>query len=279
VVATYGRAGTLSNVDEGWWLNERTWRSKTLVDHQSGSRGTGLSDNRYGTFTGAGSFTVMAHGIEMVYDAHDHIFAREVDAEQDAGPVDDLLGYLENIDYSPAHCPIVGHERIAGRETDHRRCRGDELWIDAATGLTLRSRLNGHDVLVVRSIEYHPDFPAGIFRFIPPPGSHDLAQLEKNLFYKTKLAPGKPAPNLAGNHPRRQTLPAHRPARQTRAPAAAPRPVRRRPRLQRPGAARAGIPEVKPQDAGGLGHGLRGNGPGSAEARAARPAHLPRRLR
>jgi hypothetical protein len=108
-----------------------------------------------------------------------------------------------------ARCPIVGHERILGRETDHRRCARylwkstahsktwatSEFWIDAATGLTLRSRVNGHDVLVVRSIEYHPHFPAGIFRFVPPAGSHDLAKLEKNPFYKTKLAPGKPAPN------------------------------------------------------------------------------------
>jgi peroxiredoxin len=47
----------------------------------------------------------------------------------------------------------------------------------------------------VRSIEYHPHFPPGIFRFVPPPGSHDLVKLEKSPYYKTKLAPGKPAPN------------------------------------------------------------------------------------
>lgn len=70
-----------------------------------------------------------------------------------------------------------------------------EYRIDAASGLTLKSRLNGHDVLLVRSIRYHPHFPAGIFRFVPPPGSHDLRQLEKNPYYKTKLAPAKPAPN------------------------------------------------------------------------------------
>jgi hypothetical protein len=192
VIATYGRAGTLSNVDEGWWLNERTWRSKTLVDHQRGRRGPDPNDSRAGYFTGAGSFSVMAHGTEMEYDAHGHTFFRNVDAGQDAGAVDELLAYLDNIDYSPARCPIVGHERIAGRETDHRRCG---LWIDSATGLALRAQVNGHDVLAVRSIEYRPHFPAGIFRFVPPPRSHDLAKLEKNPYYKTKLAPGKPAPN------------------------------------------------------------------------------------
>ena len=128
-------------------------------------------------------------------DAHDHLFTRNVDSEGDAGPVDGLLEYLDNIDYSPARCPIVGHERIAGRETDHRRCGSDELWIDSTTGLALRARINGHDVLVVRSIQYHPHFPAGIFRFVPPPGSRDLAKLEKSPYYKTKLARGKPAPN------------------------------------------------------------------------------------
>jgi hypothetical protein len=181
-----------SYVDEGWWLNEHTWRIKTLVEHPRGRRGNDANDSRYGSFTGPGSFSVMAHGIERVYDAHDHTFAREVDSEQDAGSVQELLLYLDNIDYSPARCPIVGHERIAGRETDHRRCG---LWIDSATGLALRAQVNGHDVLVVRSIEYRPHFPAGIFRFVPPPGSHDLAKLEKNPYYKTKLAPGKPAPN------------------------------------------------------------------------------------
>jgi hypothetical protein len=183
-----------SYVDEGWWLNERTWRSQTLVDHQRGRSGPDPNDSRSVDFTGAGSFSVMAHGIEMIYNAHDHTFTSNVDDGGDAGPVDGLLGYLGN-GYSPARCPVVGHERIAGRETDHRRCASDELWIDSATGLALRAQDNGHDVLVVRSIEYRPQFPAGIFRFVPPPGSHDLARLEKNPYYKTKLAPGKPAPN------------------------------------------------------------------------------------
>jgi peroxiredoxin len=184
-----------SYVDEGWWLNEHTWRIKTLVEHPRGKRGNDANDSRYGGFTGAGSFSVMAHGTEMVYAAHDHIFSRNVDDEQDAGPVDGLLEYLDNIDYSPARCPIVGHERIAGRETDHRRCGNNELLIDSATGVALREQVNGHDVLVVRSIEYHPHFPAGIFRFVPPRGSRNLQRLEANPYYKTKLAPGKPAPN------------------------------------------------------------------------------------
>jgi hypothetical protein len=111
VIATYGRAATLSNVDEGWWLNEHTWRIKTLADHQRGNRGTDPNDSRAGYFTGAGSFSVMAYGIERVCDAHDHTFFRNVDAERDAGPVDGLLEYLENIDYSPARCPVAAPYR------------------------------------------------------------------------------------------------------------------------------------------------------------------------
>jgi peroxiredoxin len=190
------RAG--SYVGEGWWLDERTWRSEALLDRQRG-----------GDFTGAGSFVVQAHGSLDSYNAHDNSYFRAGDGLNGLvgdDPAQELLDYLQN---DPARCPIVGHEQILGRETDHRRCARDvvdanphhkrwatwEYWIDAATGLTLRSRLNGHDVLVVRSIEYRPHFPAGIFRFVPPPGSRDLAKLEKNPFYKTKLALGKPAPN------------------------------------------------------------------------------------
>jgi hypothetical protein len=102
VIATYGRADTLSNVDEGWWLNEHTWRIKTLADHRRGTRGTDPNDSRAGYFTRARSFSVMAYRIERVYDAHDHSFFRKVDAERDAGPVDGLLEHLENVDYSPA---------------------------------------------------------------------------------------------------------------------------------------------------------------------------------
>jgi peroxiredoxin len=89
----------------------------------------------------------------------------------------------------------------AGEGTDalgtphHQTWATAEYWIDAATGLTLRSQVNGHNLLVVRSIQYHPHFLPGIFRFVPPPGSHNLDKLENNPYYKTKLAPGRPAPN------------------------------------------------------------------------------------
>jgi peroxiredoxin len=196
------RAG--SYVGEGWWLDEHTWRSEALLDHQRG-----------GNFTGAGSFIVQAHGMLDSYDAHDDTYSRARDGLNGlvgGDPAQLLLDYdrpgLPNPG-SPVRCPIVGHERILGRETDHRRCARDvvyanphhktwatwEYWIDAATGLTLKSRLNGHDVLRVRSIEYGPHFPPGIFRFVPPPGSGNLDKLILNPYYKTKLARGKTAPN------------------------------------------------------------------------------------
>jgi hypothetical protein len=189
------RAG--SYVGEGWWLDEHTWRSEALLDHQRG-----------GNFTGAGSFSVKAHGTLDSYNAHDNTYG-SVDGGPTVGlvaedPAQELIG-----DYSLARCPIVGHARVAGRETDHRRCASyvvkatphhktwatSEYWIDAATGLTLRSQVNGRDLLVVRSIQYHAHFPPGTFRFVPPPGSRNLDKLENNPYYKAKLAPGKPAPN------------------------------------------------------------------------------------
>jgi peroxiredoxin len=195
VFAVYGSGGApgpISHVDEGWWRNEHTWRSKTLV-----------ADQRGGNFTGAGSFSVMAHGTQTAYNAHDHTFS-SIDLGVGSDPAQALID-----DYSPARCPIVGHARVARREADHRRCARyvvtatphhrtwatAEYWIDAATGLTLRSQVNGHDLVVVRSIQYHPHFPHGTFRFVPPRGSHNLDKLENNPYYKTKLTPGKPAPN------------------------------------------------------------------------------------
>jgi peroxiredoxin len=67
--------------------------------------------------------------------------------------------------------------------------------VDPATGLALRERFPGFLQMRVRSIEYHPRFPAGIFRFVPPAGSRNADQLADDPYYKTKLTPGKPAPN------------------------------------------------------------------------------------
>lgn len=203
VIADYGQAGSrrwggpLSYVDEVWWLNEHTWRDQTLVDRQ-----------RRPNHGGAGSFSVWAHGTTYSYTAHDKTYYPNSTPGATVPPPQ-LLDYMQGSLYSPARCPIVGHELIAGRETDHRRCARYvlsatphsktwatwEYWIDATTGLTLRSRVNGHDLMRVRSIQYHPHFPPGIFKFVPPAGSRNLYQLEENPYYKTKLAPGKPAPN------------------------------------------------------------------------------------
>jgi hypothetical protein len=47
----------------------------------------------------------------------------------------------------------------------------------------------------VRSIAYRPRFQPGTFRFAAPPGARSATQLENDPYYKTKLAPGKTAPN------------------------------------------------------------------------------------
>jgi redoxin len=189
--------GLISYVDEVWWQNEHTWRSNTILAAHRGCCGANYT----------GGFTVAAHGTTSDYNAHDKTFTRE------SSPGDDsafgLLDYLKNQDISPARCPIVGHARIAGRETDHHRCARYvasatahrknwatwEYWTDPATGLPLSLRINGHDLVRVRSIQYRPHFPPGIFQFVPPRGSHNLYKLEDNPYYKTKLARGKLAAN------------------------------------------------------------------------------------
>jgi peroxiredoxin len=189
VIAAYGRAGRPSYVDEVWWLNGHTWRSQRLLDR-----------TRDPNFTGAGSFSVWAHGTLGSYNAHDKTFSRDSDVQPGPDPEGGQLLDVEYPLYSGVRCPIVGHERTAGRETDHYRCPAEigvsprELWIDAATGLTLRSWFPGYQMRV-RSIEYHPHFPPGIFRFVPPRGSRNAQQLTNDPYHKTTLAPGKPAPN------------------------------------------------------------------------------------
>jgi peroxiredoxin len=197
VFTIHGPAGRGTYVDEVSWLNEHTWRDQTLSGHRLGS-----------IFSGAGSFSIWAHGTTYTYTAHDKTYYPSP-APGATIPPPQLLDYLQNSLYSPARCPIVGHERIDGRETDHRRCARYpairtahsvtwatwEFWIDAATGLTLNSRDNGHDLLRVNSIQYHPRLPAALFKFVPPAGSGNLYKLEENPYYKTKLAPGKPAPD------------------------------------------------------------------------------------
>jgi peroxiredoxin len=194
--------GAENYVEEGWRLNGHTWRTQVLVDR---------SRRRSGNFIGAGSFSVQAHGTLGSYDAHEKTFSRGSESltalEDPAVQLLDLTS--RNQDISPARCPIVGHARIAGRDTDHHRCAPYvlkathhhktwttwEYWTDPATGLTLRVRVDGRDVVRVRSIKYGPHFPPGIFRFVPPPGSHNANQHATDPYYKTKLTPGKPAPN------------------------------------------------------------------------------------
>lgn len=183
IAVRYGRAGPPSYVDEAWWLNEHTWRRQVRYDSPRDPRG----------FQAAGSFSVWAHGHLDTYNAHDKTFSRSTTPDPGLDPALQLLA-VADLSYSAARCPVIGHERIAGRETDHRGCASGELWVDSATGLTLRSRFPGYQMRV-RSIQYHSSLPAALFRPVPPAGSRNPRQLADDPYYKTKLAPGRPAPN------------------------------------------------------------------------------------
>jgi peroxiredoxin len=177
------RSGRIDYVDEAWWLNERTWRRQRLVDR-----------SRDANFTGAGSFTVWARGHLDTYTANDKTFSRTTTPDPGDDPAVHLLASYEST-YSPARCPIVGHERIAGRETDHHRCTHADLWVDRATGVTMKERFLGSYEMRVRSIKYNPHFPSSIFAPIPPAGSRNPQELPTDPYYRTKLRPGNPAPN------------------------------------------------------------------------------------
>jgi len=181
--ARYGRAGRATYVDQAWWLNERTWRRQVLFDRPRDPRG----------FRGAGSFSVWAHGRMGTYNAHDKTFSRSSTPDSGLDPVVPLV-VAEESTYSAAGCPVVGHDRIAGRAATHHRCKAGDVWVDSSTGIALRSRFADFE-LRVRSIEYHPRFPPGVFRFVPPAGSRNAQQLAHDPYYKTRLTRGKPAPN------------------------------------------------------------------------------------
>jgi peroxiredoxin len=177
------RYGRTAYVDEAWWLNEYTWRRQRLLDR-----------TRDANSTGVGSFSVWADGHMDTYNAHDKSFFRGTTADLGFDPALRLLAVADP-SYSAARCPIVGHERIAGHQTDHHRCAHADLWVDPATGVTMKERFPGSYEMRVRGIQYNPRFASSIFRPVPPAGSRSPQQLANDPYYETKLAYGKPAPN------------------------------------------------------------------------------------
>jgi peroxiredoxin len=189
-----------SHTEEVWRLNSQTWREKTIA-----GVGTWAS--------GVGSFSVSGPGGQVIYDAHDKTYARGA-YSADSDPAQLLLPFEKDYAFSPAECPIVGHDRVAGRDAVHRHCPvrrsrigvpvpSADIWFDSATGLVLKSDTHGPKAyggggeMRVLSIVYRPTFRPRTFRFVPPPGSTSeqrLSHLEMNPYYRTKLAPGKPAP-------------------------------------------------------------------------------------
>jgi thiol-disulfide isomerase/thioredoxin len=186
-VVISGRSGRKTYVRELWWRDSQTWR----VESRGGTGGIGPVPNS------AGSFSVAAQGKERSYDAGEKVyFSRPA-----AGDIDPIWGLIPQLidSYSAAGCEIVGHDRIAGRVAVRRQCRKYDVWLDASTGLTLRHLTQSHRYEVrVRSIEYRPGFPPGTFRFVPPPGAVTPEEQESDAYRKTKLAPGRIAPNWSG---------------------------------------------------------------------------------
>jgi thiol-disulfide isomerase/thioredoxin len=178
------RSGARNHVDEVWWASDRSWRREVLVDRKPGTRGSG----------GAGSFFVWADGRMGIYNARDDTYERASSLDAGPDPMAELLP--ESLSsYSTARCPIVGYARIAGRAALHRRCtKALDIWVDSSTGIELRRRFGDFE-LRVRSIEYDPAFPPGTFRFDAPEGSKSARQVAKSPYYKTRLGPGKVAPN------------------------------------------------------------------------------------
>ncbi len=192
--ARYGRARAATYIDEAWWLNDQTWRREVLVSRPGDPRGLG----------GPGSFFVYAHGLLSSYNAHDKSYTKvSSPAFEPINPIVQLVAEADS-SYSTSGCPIVGNTQIAGRRAIHRHCKtrpscpgsgcSYDVWLDTSTGLTLRRRSRMFE-LRVRSIRYHPHLPSGLFRFVPPAGSRNAQQLTNNPYYKTKLVPGKPAPD------------------------------------------------------------------------------------
>jgi peroxiredoxin len=169
-----------TDVWQAWWLNEQRWRENVLA-----GRGGGFP-------LGAGSFVVRAGGPPQSYNAHDSTYSGSTISSA-ANPILNLLPQ-EDRTYTTTGCPIVGRDRIAGRDTVRRRCSSYDVWLDTSTGLLLRQVSPGYE-LRVRSIDYRPTFPQGTFRFVPPHGARSADQLANDPYYKTTLAPGKTAPN------------------------------------------------------------------------------------
>jgi peroxiredoxin len=169
--------GRIQTEEQLWWQDPGTWRVDYLV-------GGGLDG-------GPGSFEVAAHGKVREYNARDKSYwtgATPKVPNMAPNPVSFLLP--EFVQGYPSSCTIVGRARVEGQPAVERRCSDYQFWVDARTGLTLRSQS-----LQLSSLRYHPAFPAGTFHFARPHGSRSATQLQNDPYYKTRLKPGQPAPN------------------------------------------------------------------------------------
>jgi len=166
-----------------WWKNTGTWRVNYLA-------GGGLQG-------GPGSYEVAAHGKVGQYDAHDNSYSTTATPKSpnvNPNPLADLLP--QGDPRYPSTCTTVGRGRIDGQPTLERRCWDYRIWVDARAGLTLQYQsIKPGFEFRVRNLHYHPVFRAGTFHFARPSGSRSATQLANDPYYKTRLKPGKLAPN------------------------------------------------------------------------------------
>jgi peroxiredoxin len=168
---------------ELWWQNAGTWRANYLAGG--------------GILGGPGSFEVAAHGKVGEYNAHDNSYSTMATPKSPnvaPNPIVDLLP--EDDPRYPSTCTTVGRGRIDRQPAIEHRCWDYRIWVDARTGLTLQSQsIKPGYQFQVSNLRYDPVFRAGTFHFARPRGSRSATQLANDPYYKTRLKPGRLAPN------------------------------------------------------------------------------------
>lgn len=207
---------------EFWYGGQGRWRRDIVQDTQPFIRG------------GAGSFIVWDAEKIGIYNALENTFhvQKGDDAIREGGdvqfsPLFELSPFSPLSEPSPEHtprsieeliqtkagpgmpfdayfeerCEVLPDDRVAGRVAKHLTCEDGyaQLWLDAETGLILRS-LNPESRLEVQTIEYEPSFAPDLFEFEPPADAENAEALPSaTSLAKGEVAPAWRGPLLSGN--------------------------------------------------------------------------------
>lgn len=145
----------------------------------------------------AGSFLVWADGELSTYEAVTGIYT----AKSEIQPP-----YLSKLAQTPEHtgetCGEAGMGTYLTRPVLRYKCDAGsstwELWFDVDTGLMLREVWDFGYVLEVRQLDLDPQFPDGLFDFVPPPGAVTPEEWAMDPWNHTTLAAGVEAPTWEG---------------------------------------------------------------------------------